>query len=206
MEKRPCRFWRKSALTSYSLTCKCRRWTVLKPSNASGTIHNGMICPSSCSPPRSLQTWKSTFLPKKPGRSFPRDYRGKSLCWQRSGKPLPAPKLYQRDYMKTDESPLITLLAIDDDPQNLELITAALEQPGLHILTATDPEAGLELFCRKLPQIVLCDFMMPKLSGMQVLEKIIAADPGAEVILMTAHYSTDSAVEAIQKGACDYLT
>ncbi len=108
--------------------------------------------------------------------------------------------------MKTDDNPLVTLLAIDDDPQNLELITAALEQPGLHILTAGDPEMGLDLFYRKLPRIVLCDLMMPKLTGMEVLEKIISADPGAEVILMTAHYSTDSAVEAIQKGACDYLT
>ena len=108
--------------------------------------------------------------------------------------------------MKTDENPLVTLLAIDDDPQNLELITAALEQPGLHILTAGDPEMGLDLFYRKLPRIVLCDLMMPKLNGMDVLEKIISADPGTEVILMTAHYSTDSAVEAIQKGACDYLT
>src|SRR5712671_7768462 len=108
--------------------------------------------------------------------------------------------------MKTDDNPLVTLLAIDDDPQNLELITAALEQPGLHILTAGDPETGLDLFYRKLPRIVLCDLMMPKLTGMEVLEKIISADPGAEVILMTAHYSTDSAVEAIQKGACDYLT
>lgn len=119
---------------------------------------------------------------------------------------MPALRLDQKDCMKTDECPLITLLAIDDDPQNLELITAALEQPRLHILTATDAEEGLELFYRKLPQIVLCDFMMPKLNGMKVLEKIIAADPGAEVLLMTAHYSTDSAVEAIQKGACDYLT
>lgn len=108
--------------------------------------------------------------------------------------------------MKTDENPLVTLLAIDDDPQNLELITAALEQPGLHILTVTDPEMGLDLFYRRLPRIVLCDWMMPKMNGMEVLEKIIAADPGTEVILMTAHYSTDSAVEAIQKGACDYLT
>src|SRR3979409_1883054 len=108
--------------------------------------------------------------------------------------------------MKIDDNPLVTLLAIDDDPQNLELITAALEQPGLNILTATDPEIGLDVFYRKLPRIVLCDFMMPKLNGMEVLEKIIAVDPGVDVILMTAHYSTDSAVEAIQKGACDYLT
>src|SRR5258708_32510191 len=42
--------------------------------------------------------------------------------------------------------------------------------------------------------------------GRDVLGKIISADRGGEVILMTAHYSTDSAVEAIPKGACDYLT
>jgi DNA-binding NtrC family response regulator len=48
--------------------------------------------------------------------------------------------------------------------------------------------------------------MMPTMSGMEVLERMVATDPGANVILMTAHYSTDSAVEAIQKGAYDYLT
>jgi DNA-binding NtrC family response regulator len=48
--------------------------------------------------------------------------------------------------------------------------------------------------------------MMPGVHGWEMLESIMAADPGAEVILMTAHYSTDSAVDAIQKGACDYLT
>ena len=98
------------------------------------------------------------------------------------------------------------LLAIDDTPQNLELISAALAQEGLEITTTTDPEAGLEIFFRARPQIVLLDLIMPKTSGMEVLERIVAADPGTDVILMTAHYSTDSAVEAIQKGACDYLT
>ena len=98
------------------------------------------------------------------------------------------------------------LLAIDDTPQNLELISAALAQESLEITTATDPEAGLEIFFWARPQIVLLDLIMPKTSGMEVLERIVAADPGTDVILMTAHYSTDSAVEAIQKGACDYLT
>ena len=107
--------------------------------------------------------------------------------------------------MTTNTHPLINLLAIDDDPENLELITAALEQEGLRILTSNAPEAGLELFYREKPRIIVCDLMMPRMNGMEVLEKIMAADPGAEVILMTAHYSTDSAVEAIQKGACDYM-
>jgi DNA-binding NtrC family response regulator len=100
----------------------------------------------------------------------------------------------------------LKLLAIDDDPQNLELIRAALEQQELEILTADDPEAGFELFLRIRPRIVLVDMMMPKVNGMELLERIVAADPGTDVILMTAHYSPESAVEAIQKGACDYWT
>src|ERR1022692_321371 len=100
----------------------------------------------------------------------------------------------------------VKLLVVDDTPQNLELIAEALAQKGLQILTASDPEAGFELFLRTRPQIVLVDLVMPKLNGMELLERIAAADPGTDVILMTGHYSAESAVEAIQKGACDYLT
>jgi two-component system response regulator HydG len=100
----------------------------------------------------------------------------------------------------------LRLLVIDDESQNLELIASALEQQGLEILTSTDPEAGLALFRQKRPEIVLLDLVMPNVTGMDLLEQIIASDPGAEVILMTGHYSTESAVEAIRKGAADYLT
>lgn len=108
--------------------------------------------------------------------------------------------------MKTDAETGLKLLVIDDESQNLELIEAALAQQGLEILTTTDPEAGLALFQEEHPEIILLDLVMPKLSGMNLLEQIIASDPGAEVILMTGHYSAESAVEAIRKGAADYLT
>ncbi len=108
--------------------------------------------------------------------------------------------------MKTNVSSVQRVLVVDDEPQNLELVRAALSQDGIEILSATGPEEGLEIFSREHPHIVLLDLMMPVMSGMDVLERMIAADPGANVILMTAHYSTDSAVEAIQKGAYDYLT
>jgi hypothetical protein len=52
---------------------------------------------------------------------------------------------------------------------------------------------------------VLTDLVMPHLTGMEVLERIMEFDPSIDVILMTAHYSTESAVEAIKKGATDYL-
>ena len=99
----------------------------------------------------------------------------------------------------------VTILAIDDDRQSLNLVSAALEQEGVEILTADDPEHGLKIVREEHPQIVLLDLMMPKMSGMEVLERIVDEDPSIDVILMTAHYSTESAVEAIQKGACDYL-
>lgn len=102
--------------------------------------------------------------------------------------------------------PLLTLLVIDDDPLVLEIAQEALRQEGLRILSAGTPESGLDLFFKERPQIVITDLMMPRVSGMEVLERIIAADPAVEVILLTGHYSTDSAVQAIQKGACDYLT
>jgi DNA-binding NtrC family response regulator len=106
----------------------------------------------------------------------------------------------------TATPPRIKLLVIDDDPQSLELVSETLSENGLHILTADDPESGLELVRRERPEIVLSDIVMPKMNGMELLGRILEVDPATDVILMTAHYSTDAAVEAIKKGACDYLT
>lgn len=105
-----------------------------------------------------------------------------------------------------NEAHTLKLLAIDDNPENLEFIRSALELEGLEILTAEDPEEGLKTFLRVRPRIVLLDLVMPRVSGMEILERIVAIDPGVDVILITAHYSAESAVEAIQKGASDYLT
>src|SRR5579863_592748 len=107
--------------------------------------------------------------------------------------------------MSVITSPALSVLIIDDNVKSLELLSTALAQPGLEILTASDPEQGLEVVYEKHPQIVLTDLVMPNLSGMEVLERIMEFDPSTEVILMTAHYSTESAVEAIKKGAADYL-
>ena len=101
--------------------------------------------------------------------------------------------------------PPLRLLVIDDDPANVELIQDALEQADLEILTATDPIVGMELFAQKKPAIVLVDLVMPHLNGMEVLDRMVAEDSSVEVVLMTGQYSTESAVEAIRKGAADYL-
>jgi DNA-binding NtrC family response regulator len=99
----------------------------------------------------------------------------------------------------------VSLVIVDDNVGSLELLSTALEQPGLDILTATDPEEGLDLVYQKHPQIVLTDLVMSKMTGLELLERIVNFDPSIEVLPMTAHYSTESAVEAIRKGASDYL-
>jgi len=101
---------------------------------------------------------------------------------------------------------MLRLLAIDDNQENLQLIRSALELEGLEILTEQDPEEGFRTFLRVRPRMVLLDLVMPNVSGIEILERMVAVDPGIDVILITAHYSAESAVEAIQKGACDYLT
>ena len=100
----------------------------------------------------------------------------------------------------------VRLLAIDDEPDSLELVEDALTAHDLEVLTTTDPEEGWRIVRKQHPEIVLLDLRMPKVSGMQLLEKIVEFDPGIDVILVTGDYSTESAVAAIQKGACDYIT
>ncbi len=93
------------------------------------------------------------------------------------------------------------LLIVDDKPRSQELLSSALAQPRLRILTASDPEEALDLVCLRHPQIVLTDLVMPMMNGIELLERIMEIDPATDVILMTAHYSAESAVEAIKKGA-----
>jgi len=99
----------------------------------------------------------------------------------------------------------LKILVIDDNPETLAMMRDAFSSDETEVFTASDPETGLEVFFKQRPLVVLTDLMMPRMNGMQVLETLVAADPAVEVILITAHYSTESAVEAIQKGASNYL-
>jgi DNA-binding NtrC family response regulator len=99
----------------------------------------------------------------------------------------------------------ITIVAVDDNESSLEFVSSALHLEGVEVIACSDPEAAFETIQERHPEIVLTDLVMPKLGGMDLLEKISEFDPSIAVVLMTAHYSTESAMEAIRKGACDYL-
>ena len=88
----------------------------------------------------------------------------------------------------------------------MKLVRFLLAEQELDIHSAaSDPQSGVDLIRRFRPQIVLLDLVMPGVQGMELLQQIVEFDPSIDVILMTGYYSTESAVEAIQKGACDYL-
>jgi DNA-binding NtrC family response regulator len=101
---------------------------------------------------------------------------------------------------------MIKLLAIDDEPRILKVVKAALAGEGLEILVADDADVGWEIVRRTSPDIVLLDLAMPGIEGMELLERIVEWNPSIDVVLLTGEYRIERAVEAIQKGACDYLT
>src|SRR6185369_12000790 len=100
---------------------------------------------------------------------------------------------------------VIRIVIIDDNMSSLELLSTALEREGLSIHTANDPREGLELVRSLRPRMVITDLVMPGMTGLDVLRQVIHLDPTIDVLLMTAHYTTETAVEAIRNGAADYL-
>jgi len=103
----------------------------------------------------------------------------------------------------------VRLIAIDDDPDSLQIVESLLRRhlgEQLEVASYVDPIKGLDAVNRQRPDIVLLDLRMPNMDGMEVLERIVELDRAIDVLLLSAHDSAEAAVEAIQKGASDYLT
>jgi len=98
------------------------------------------------------------------------------------------------------------ILVVDDEPPQLEVLRFILGDEGYEVVTAGSGRGALAALRRQPADVVLTDLKMPDLSGIALLEQILRAQPGACVVLMTAHGTIDSAVEAMRKGAFDYLT
>jgi DNA-binding NtrC family response regulator len=99
----------------------------------------------------------------------------------------------------------VPVVIIDDNAGSVEMLSAALRQTGVSLHTACDPAEGVEIVRRLRPRLVITDLVMPGLSGLDVLDQVMSFDPSIDVLLMTAHYTTETAVEAIRRGAADYL-
>ncbi|MCH8872770.1 sigma-54-dependent Fis family transcriptional regulator [candidate division KSB1 bacterium] len=98
------------------------------------------------------------------------------------------------------------ILIIDDEPKMCKILRFALEPDGYTVTTAESAEDGLEKFSQEEFDLVVTDLKMPGKDGLHVLGKVKKQKPNTEVILMTAYATAQNAVEAMKKGAYDYIT
>jgi DNA-binding NtrC family response regulator len=97
----------------------------------------------------------------------------------------------------------VRIVAIEDDLEFLHFLTDVLSADGLEIVGETDAGRGLGLALNGSTDIVLVD--LSSCNELEILDRITTFNPTISVILLTDHYSAESAVEAIQRGAADYL-
>jgi len=99
----------------------------------------------------------------------------------------------------------LPLCVLDDDADQVELCVETLQKAGFPVVGTTDAGEALQKVRLGGCRAVLVDFKMPSMDGFAFLEKALQHDPGMYVILVTGFYSVDSAIEAIKRGAYDYL-
>ncbi|MBI3802842.1 MAG: sigma-54-dependent Fis family transcriptional regulator [Nitrospirae bacterium] len=98
------------------------------------------------------------------------------------------------------------ILVIDDEKSQRDILKVILKSEGYGVQTAGSTTEALKLFEDESFDLVLSDLKMPDNDGLFILDRLFKINAGACVIIMTAHGTIDSAVEAIKKGAFDYLT
>ena len=98
-----------------------------------------------------------------------------------------------------------TILAADDDPQLLRLVTRNLQLEGYEILAASDGQQALELIENNSPDLVLLDVMMPRMDGFTVCHRVRSFS-SVPIIIVTARGQDQDKVRGLDLGADDYLT
>jgi DNA-binding NtrC family response regulator len=98
------------------------------------------------------------------------------------------------------------ILVVDDDRDMQENIVEVLENAEFDVCTADNGEEAIELVSETPFDLVLLDLIMPKMGGMEALPIIRRKCPNIKIIMVTAFSTIDNAVEAMRKGANDYIT
>ena len=98
------------------------------------------------------------------------------------------------------------VLLIDDERPLLEMLDISLRSDGYTVFMAENGPAGLNIFERECPELVVTDIKMPGMDGLEVLKRIRESGREAEVIVITGHGDMDTSIAALQLGASDYIT
>ncbi len=98
------------------------------------------------------------------------------------------------------------VLIVDDEPSMRDMLSIALADEGYELATADAGDLGIERIQSEPFDVVISDIRMPGVDGMELLRVVRDVAPNTEVILITAHASTGSAIAALRLGAYDYVT
>src|SRR5215471_15106832 len=98
------------------------------------------------------------------------------------------------------------VLIVDDDPASRRLLEVRLRPLECDVATASNGEQALTLIRKDVPDLVLLDLEMPKIGGIEVLRALRKDKINVSVIVITAHGSIETAVEAMKEGAYDFIT
>lgn len=101
-----------------------------------------------------------------------------------------------------------TILVVDDQPINVQLLKRKLEREGLRVIAAYNGIEALELIQQSKPELILLDVMMPDMDGIEVCQRLQANEEtrGIPVIFITARSAKESKLEGLGVGAVDYIT
>ncbi|HQF29487.1 MAG TPA: response regulator, partial [Bacteroidia bacterium] len=98
------------------------------------------------------------------------------------------------------------ILVIDDERSIRNTLKEILEYEGHEVKDAADGAEGLKIATEEKFDVILCDIKMPKMDGIEVLEKVIEQTPDVPFIMISGHGTIETAVEAIKKGAYDFIS
>src|SRR5215467_485242 len=97
------------------------------------------------------------------------------------------------------------ILVIDDEGAIRDSLKMTLEYEGYEFVGAATGQEGLALAEREAPDLVLLDVKMPGMDGLEVLDRLHAMNETLPIVMISAHGTPSTAVEAIRKGAVDFL-
>ncbi len=97
------------------------------------------------------------------------------------------------------------ILVVDDEPNILYVIERCFASAKMKVITAANARAGLQAFQAERPDVALLDIRLPDKSGLDLFQELRAIDARVPVILMTAYAKSETAIEAMSRGAFDYL-
>ena len=100
---------------------------------------------------------------------------------------------------------MVTILVADDDPKLLRMLRRTLAYEAFDVATANDGQEALTEIAARRPDVIVLDWLMPKVDGVQVAERLRADGDMTPILMLTARDAIEDRVEGLESGADDYL-